>query len=115
MQDPTVTDPDKYSVVFENDVVRVLEYRDEPGARTQPHDHPDSVMITLSEFDRRLSTGEQTRDVSLRAGEVRWLGAQRHWGENIGKSATHVVFVELKGRSQYSVPGADLGPSMPTS
>ena len=30
--DPVVTDPEFYSVVFENDRVRVLEYRDEPGA-----------------------------------------------------------------------------------
>ena len=32
MPDPTTTDPDKYSVIFENERVRVLEYRDEPGS-----------------------------------------------------------------------------------
>jgi len=52
--DPTQTDPDEYKVVFENDRVRVLEYRDEPGQWTSPHEHPDSVMVTLSGFDRRL-------------------------------------------------------------
>ena len=31
--DPTETDPDKYKVVFENERVRVLQYRDTPGAR----------------------------------------------------------------------------------
>ncbi len=31
--DPTVTDPDLYRVIFENDRVRVLEYRDGPGER----------------------------------------------------------------------------------
>jgi hypothetical protein len=84
MQDPTITDPDKYSVVFENEAVRVLEYRDEPGACTAPHDHPDSVMVTLSGFDRRLSIGDQTRDVTLGPGEVRWMDAQRHSGETSG-------------------------------
>jgi quercetin dioxygenase-like cupin family protein len=54
MVDPTISDPDKYRVVFENERVRVLEYRDAPGARTSPHDHPDSVMVTLSGFERRL-------------------------------------------------------------
>lgn len=53
MADLTITDPDKYTVVLENERVRVLEYRDEPGAKTSPHYHPDSVMITLSGFDRR--------------------------------------------------------------
>jgi hypothetical protein len=45
-RDPTETDPDKYKVVFENERVRVLEYRDGPGDRT-PHRHPDSVTYTL--------------------------------------------------------------------
>jgi hypothetical protein len=96
--DPTVTDPDKYAVVFENDRVRVLEYRDDPGARTSPHDHPDSVMITLSGFDRRLIAGNgDACDVTLQPAQVRWLDAQTHSGENIGSTPTHVVFVELKG------------------
>ena len=75
MSDPTVTDPDKYKVVFENDRVRVLEYRDEPGQRTSPHQHPDSVMHTLSSFKRRLiGAGGETVDVTLPRGMTRWLG-----------------------------------------
>ena len=31
--DPTQTDPDKYAVIFENERVRVLEYKDRPGDR----------------------------------------------------------------------------------
>lgn len=112
MADPTVTDPDKYAVVFENERVRVLEYRDEPGAKTSPHDHPDSVMITLSSFERRLSVGDQTREVTLSRGEIRWLDAQTHSGENIGTTPAHVVFVELKGPSAAS-PNVTLGPSEP--
>src|SRR5690349_24817115 len=50
--DPVCTDPDKYEVIFENDRVRVLEYRDLPGGKTHPHQHPDSVMYTLSGFRR---------------------------------------------------------------
>ncbi len=113
MSDPTVTDPDKYKVVFENDRVRVLEYRDEPGQRTTPHDHPDSVMITLSAFDRRL-VGEsgEGREVTLAPGEVRWLDAQTHSGENIGATPTHVVFVELKEGGVAAGPArSTLGPS----
>jgi beta-alanine degradation protein BauB len=109
LADPTSTDPDKYSVVFENDQVRVLEYRDEPGAKTQPHDHPNSVMISLSRFDRRLSIEEETREVTIDAGDIRWLDAQTHSGENIGSTETHVVFVELKGGPRHSDPR--LGPS----
>lgn len=99
MTDPTVSDGDKYRVVFENDLVRVLEYRDEPGAVTIPHEHPDSVMVTLSGFDRRLRQGDTSVDVRIEAGEARWLDAQTHAGENIGTTPTHVFFVELKGRT----------------
>jgi len=35
--DPVITDPELYRVIFENDRVRVLDYRDAPGARTAPH------------------------------------------------------------------------------
>lgn len=110
MSDPTVTDPDKYSVVFENDRVRVLEYRDEPGAQTSPHEHPDSVMVTLSGFDRRLVSADgQHRDVTLDPAQVRWLDAQTHSGENIGGTPTHVVFVELKERGPAR-ESSSLGP-----
>jgi hypothetical protein len=97
LADPTSTDPDKYRAIFENERVRVLEYRDEPGQSTVPHDHPDSVMVTLSGFERRLVAADGTsRDVVLEPGEVRWLDAQTHSGENTGATATHVIFVELK-------------------
>ncbi len=112
--DPTETDPDRYKVIFENDRIRVLEYRDKPGDRTSPHRHPDSVMYTLSSFERRLIQGDQQRDVQLDAGRVVWIAAQEHAGENIGSTETHSIFVELKEPgSAGSSPGtAELGPSI---
>jgi quercetin dioxygenase-like cupin family protein len=111
-QDPVESNPDHYRVIFENDRVRVLEYHDTPGTRTQPHGHPDSVMYTLSTFRRRLHAGGQERDVELTAGEVRWVGAQEHAGENIGDTESHAIFVELKEspRGDVSSP-VPLGPS----
>ncbi|WP_245976984.1 cupin domain-containing protein [Cryobacterium soli] len=95
--DPVTSNPEHYQVLFENDRVRVLEYRDDPGAKTTPHRHPDSVMVTLSDFSRRLSLGDRVFDTVLDAGEARWLPAQVHSGENTGASPTHAIFVELKG------------------
>jgi hypothetical protein len=108
--DPASTDPDKYKVVFENEQVRVLEYLDHPGDRTSPHDHPDTVMHTLSNFRRRLYGADgESRDVDMAAGMTGWLPAQRHSGHNIGETDTHVLFVELKGGG--STGTAELGPS----
>jgi beta-alanine degradation protein BauB len=110
--DPTQTDPDKYKVVFENDRVRVLEYTDRPGDRTSPHSHPDSVMYTLSSFERRLTHGDQQRDVQLEAGRVVWIEAQEHSGENIGTTESRSVFIELKEpRAGSSESSAEIGPS----
>jgi beta-alanine degradation protein BauB len=110
--DPTVTDPDAYRVVFENERVRVLEYTDEPGYRTRPHQHPDSVMITVSSFSRRLYGGGREVDVELAAGTARWVSAQEHAGENTGSTPTHSFFVELKEpRAVHREVSASLGPS----
>lgn len=96
-RDPVVTDGDKYKVVFENDRVRVLEYRDSPGQRTSPHHHSDYVLCALTAFTRKfvLSDGrEAVREI--RQGEVAWGKAQSHIGENVGSTETHVLVVELK-------------------
>ncbi|MEP6844112.1 MAG: cytoplasmic protein [Pseudolysinimonas sp.] len=94
--DPVVSNPGLYSVLFENERVRVLEYRDHPGQESVPHDHPDSVMVTLSSFARRLASGDQAVDVEIPAGSARWLGSQTHSGHNTGTTDTHCIFVELK-------------------
>jgi hypothetical protein len=111
-QDPVTTNPGLYRVSFENERVRVLEYRDTPGAKTMPHWHPDSVMYTLSTFRRRLIAGGREAEVRLTAGEVRWLGAQEHSGENTGDTDTHVIFVELRDPPSHgSSAGVPLGPA----
>ena len=94
--DPAVTNSDKYKVIFENDRVRVLEYKDKPGDRTTPHDHPDSLMVTLSSFERKLQFDDKAITVSKKSGEASWLPEQKHAGENIGTTDTHVILVELK-------------------
>jgi beta-alanine degradation protein BauB len=94
--DPIQTDPDKYRVLFENDRVRVLEYRDTPGAKTKPHQHPNSVLLMLSDFHRRLTVGDVAREVTVTAGQAAWSPAQVHIGENIGTTDSYVIFVELK-------------------
>lgn len=97
-QDPTVTDPDKYKVIFENERVRVLEYRDQPGERTSPHHHPDFVLYALSSFRRRLTfpLDDKSAVREVAAGQVLWGADQVHIGENVGDSETHVIIVELK-------------------
>ena len=95
--DPIVTDGDKYKLVTENVRVRVLRYHDTPGAKTHPHHHPDSVLHALSAFKRRLTFRDgRAVEREFKAGDVMWVPAQTHVGENIGTTDTDVLLVEVK-------------------
>jgi hypothetical protein len=105
-QDPAKTDPDKYTVVFENQRVRVLEYRDKSGEKTTMHRHPAFVLYAFSPFKRTLTLGDGkvlTRE--FKTGDVMWSEAQTHIGENIGKTDTHVLIVELKEPVNKTIQG----------
>jgi len=96
-RDAVATDGDKYSVVMENDRVRVLKYHDRPGDRTSQHEHPDYVVYAESSFQRRLEFPDGgKKDVDVRAGSVLWMNGHAHSGENIGDTDTDVIIVELK-------------------
>jgi beta-alanine degradation protein BauB len=110
-EDPVTSNPQHYRTVFENEHVRVLDYADEPGEGTTPHLHPNSVMITLTNFHRRLSTAAGDRNVHLTANQAVWLPAQRHAGENTGTTPTHTILVELKGAAAGVVDESVIGPA----
>ena len=96
-QDPLLTDGDKYKVLLENDRVRVLEYRDQPGEKTEQHNHPAFVLYVLEPFKRRilLPDGKELLR-EFKAGDVLWSEAQTHIGENVGEAPTHAIMIELK-------------------
>jgi beta-alanine degradation protein BauB len=95
--DPAVTDGDKYHVLLENEHVRVLRYHDEPGAKTRLHHHPDFVMYALAPFRRQLTFPDGTRRQRIfDTGDLAWMPAQSHIGENIGANPTDVLLVEIK-------------------
>jgi hypothetical protein len=97
VEDPIATDGDKYSVVLENERVRVLRYHDKPGERTLQHAHPDYVMYAESSFKRRLTFPDgRKQEVDVKAGSVGWMKGHIHIGENIGDTNTDVIIVELK-------------------
>jgi len=68
-------------------------------------------MVTLSDFQRRLRTDEGVREVDIHANRAMWLPAQRQAGPNIGRTATHTIFIELKGDAAGVVDRGVLGPS----
>jgi hypothetical protein len=95
--DPIETDGDKYKVRFEDDRMRVLEYRDMPGEKTKQHFHPRFVLFALSPFKRTITLPDGkvlTRE--FKAGDMLQSDAQTHIGENVGETPTHVLMIEMK-------------------
>lgn len=103
--DPVDTDGDKYKILLENERVRVLEYRDRPGQKTQQHRHPAFVLYAMSAFKRKIVLPDGKALLrEFKAGDVLYSGAQTHIGENVGETDTHVIMVELKQESE--IPAA---------
>jgi len=98
-QDPASTDSDKYKAIFENECVRVLEYKDRPGDRTNQHRHPAFVLYSLSDFQRSITLPDgKVLKRQFKAGDVIWSDSQTHIGENTGPTPTHVILVEMKSQ-----------------
>lgn len=95
--DPIEVAPDLYRVVFENERVRVLAFRGQPGANWGLHAHPDMVVISLSDYlVRNVVPGHEPSMRQTRRGDVAWIPARSHTGENAGDSEMECILVELK-------------------
>jgi quercetin dioxygenase-like cupin family protein len=99
-QDPAVIAPKNYRVVFENDKVRVLEYSNRPGlgpCGVGRHYHPAHVDVFLTAFTGKMTHEDGKVDQgSVKPGDVHWYEAEFHEVENIDKSASRMIMIELK-------------------
>ena len=97
--DPVAVSPTMYTVLLENEHVRVVEYQIEPGEKDNWHTHPAKASYVVSGGSLRITTEEgESFIVDEEAGSSTWFGAVgRHYGENVGKTAVRIVFVEIKG------------------
>ena len=95
--DPIEVARNHYRVVLENERVRVLAFRGQPGDSWGLHAHPDMVVVSLSNYVvRNIVPGSEPSVRQARHGEVAWISACSHIGENIGDTEMECVLVELK-------------------
>jgi hypothetical protein len=96
-KDALAAAPDVYKVVFENERVRVLSFLTQPGQKWPLHSHPDSLAVSLSEYSvRNLAPAQAPSERHSRLGDVRWIPASSHTGENMGTTEMRGLIVELK-------------------
>ena len=97
-QDPVKVDPKHYKLLMENDTVRILEFKDEPGHKVPKHSHPPYFVYVMSDA-KRLFTDEcvTPKTVILKQGEtINSKVGVTHCEENVGYTNTHVLVVEFK-------------------
>jgi hypothetical protein len=68
---PTEPSTTGLQVKFENDRVRVLEPRLQPGEREAQHAHPQYVLYALTDYRVRNTNADGTTSLSA-AGDVFW-------------------------------------------
>lgn len=110
-QDPVKVDTNHYSVLLENEKVRVLKIKYNPKEKSVMHEHPDAVAVFITESNVRFTMpdGKATSDTG-KAGEVRFTPAGKHLPENTGDKPFEVVLVELKGKPAMTSKPVALDP-----
>jgi quercetin dioxygenase-like cupin family protein len=99
-QDAAKVDTKHYTVMFENDQVRVLKAHYGPGEKSAMHSHPNAVAVFLNDGKGKFSFPDGTsKDVNMKAGEAMWNDAVVHLPENTGDKAFEVIVVELKSKA----------------
>jgi hypothetical protein len=96
-QDPVKVSPQFYTIRFENDRVRVLEYRLKPGEKEAVHTHPPGIVyVTADSTVRSVRSDGTIADGAGKAGEVMWRDETTHSVENVGPTDARAIAVELK-------------------
>ncbi len=86
-----------YTVMVENEQVRVLSVRGKPGDKTEMHSHPAYVVIAITDGNFRFTSPDgRAVDVEFKADQTRYMNSVEHITEITGTSEAHVILVELK-------------------
>jgi len=100
--DAVSADPAHYSVSFENELVRFLRVRYDPGEKSVMHRHSAGCVVFLTDqtFNFTLPDGT-TEPASVPAGALGCGDSNVHLPENIGTDAAEFIMVEFKDRERF--------------
>ncbi len=89
--------PDVYSLIMENERIRVLNVKFKPGQKAMMHSHPDHVIYVLKDGKLKITLPDgKSNEISLKAGQAIWMQEGQHAAENIGITEANNLVVELK-------------------
>ena len=97
-QDPVKVASSNYTVIAENERVRVLRASMAPGGKAAMHEHPVHLFVSLAAGTVKMTTGDgKTIDTVMKADDVGLQPAGMHATANAGTGPIDVVIVEMKG------------------
>ncbi|MBT8297323.1 MAG: hypothetical protein KJO52_03240 [Maribacter sp.] len=98
-QDPTEVDTKHYKIEFENDYVRVLRITYGPNENSVMHEHPNAVVIMLTDANTEMTLPDGNKVMDLaKIGEAQWTPAGKHIPKNVGDEKMEAVLVEIKSK-----------------
>ena len=94
--DPLVAASNVYTLINENEKMRVLKVTFKPGSTAKMHHHPQHMVYVLKGGKLRLTSEGKSQDLDLEEGKVVFLAAQNHEATNTGNTVVDLLVVELK-------------------
>jgi len=96
-QDAAKVDPKHYTLVSENDQVRILKVHYGPHEKSVMHSHPNSVAVFLTDSKVQITdaAGNKT-DMAAKAGDAQASPGGTHLPENVTDAGMDLILVELK-------------------
>ena len=99
-QDAVKVDPKHYTVVTENDQVRILKVHYGPHEKSVMHSHPNLAAVFLNDSKGQFTFPDgKKQDFAAKAGEAQYEPAVTHLPENTSDTAMDLIVVELKGHA----------------
>jgi len=99
-QDAVKADPKHYSVLIENEQVRILKVHYGPGEKSVMHSHPAAVAVFNSNSTGKFTYPDGKSEVmTTKMGDARYMPGVTHMPENTGTTALDVIVVELKSKA----------------
>ena len=96
-QDAVKVDPKHYSVLEENDQVRILKAHYGPHEKSVMHSHPNAIAVFITDgvVTFHLPDGK-TQEVTTKAGTAHYTTAVTHLPENTTDHDMDVIVIEMK-------------------
>jgi quercetin dioxygenase-like cupin family protein len=97
-QDPVKVAPDHFTVLLENERVRVLDFHSSAGVKIPLHSHPAYVSYSIAGAGKTKFTSADGKvtEPTAKTGQATWHEPETHASEYQGAGTTHVLLVELK-------------------